>query len=90
MEEDKQLDAFYRAWVRKESFIKAIGRGVAFGLDRFSVSLDENKTTEMEITTPDSINEKWYCYDPGKLENYEIALTTCIKGIDIDISKYCD
>lgn len=87
LDKDDQLDAFYRAWVRKESFIKATGKGVAFGLDRFSVSLEENKNTEMEVVTPDSVSEQWYCYDLINLDNYKTALTTCRKGIDIIISE---
>ena len=87
LDKDEQLDAFYRVWVRKESFIKAIGKGVAFGLDRFSVSLEENINTEMEVVTPESINDKWFCYDITMLDNYKTALTTCRQGIDIVISK---
>jgi 4'-phosphopantetheinyl transferase len=87
LDKDEQLDAFYRTWVRKESFIKAIGKGVAFGLDRFSVSLEENKKTEMEVVTPEPTNDKWFCYDLINLDNYKTALTTCRKGIDIIISN---
>ena len=35
------MDAFYRVWSRKEAVIKADGRGVAIGLDRFDVSAGE-------------------------------------------------
>ena len=35
------LRAFYRVWTRKEAVIKADGRGVAIGLDRFAVNAGE-------------------------------------------------
>ena len=35
------LGAFYRVWARKEAVIKADGRGVSIGLDRFDVSAGE-------------------------------------------------
>ncbi len=34
-------DAFYRVWTRKEAMVKALGRGLAFGLARLEVSLQE-------------------------------------------------
>lgn len=39
----ERLHAFFRGWTRKESFVKAIGRGLAYPLDTFEVSLDESR-----------------------------------------------
>ena len=36
--EAQQRAAFFRVWVRKEAFVKALGAGIATGLDRFDVS----------------------------------------------------
>ena len=35
---EEQRAAFFRTWVRKEAFVKALGTGVATGFDRFEVS----------------------------------------------------
>lgn len=80
-----QLDAFYRIWARKESFIKATGKGVAFGLDRFSVTLDETIDGGMEVLTSTPLDDKWFCYDLINLDNYKTALTTCNKTCDVVI-----
>jgi len=87
IDKDDQLDAFYRAWVRKESFIKATGKGIAFGLDRFSVSLEENKKFRIEVISENIINEQWYCYDLINLDGYKMALTSCGKEQDIIIFR---
>jgi 4'-phosphopantetheinyl transferase len=83
LNKDEQLDAFYRAWVRKESFIKATGKGIAYGLDQFSVSLEERKISGIELVSPNLIDEQWTCYDLVNLENYKTALTSCGKENNI-------
>ncbi len=36
---EQRLDAFYRFWTLKEAYVKALGLGLAVGLDRFAVSI---------------------------------------------------
>ena len=85
LEKHEQQEAFYLGWVRKESFIKATGMGVAYGLDQFSVSL--NKEDNSNVIISDYENKKWHCYDLIEIGNYKTALTTCKNNIDILISQ---
>ena len=87
LENDRQCDAFYCIWARKESFIKATGKGVSFGLDRFSVSLEESNDSGMEILTSVPIKNDWFVYDLLDMDNYKTALTTSRKGGGIIIHK---
>ena len=45
--EKERASAFYNCWVRKEAFIKAVGKGVSFPLDQFEVSLDPNEPARL-------------------------------------------
>ncbi|MGZ4957701.1 MAG: 4'-phosphopantetheinyl transferase family protein [Methylomonas sp.] len=38
---EQQLRAFYRLWTKKEAFVKAVGRGIALGLDQCEVEMEE-------------------------------------------------
>ena len=71
----KRLDAFYRCWARKESFIKAEGSGVAFGLDKFSVSLDEEKKcNEITFDETSDIDGNWFTYESITVPDYKTAI----------------
>ncbi|XP_042313125.1 L-aminoadipate-semialdehyde dehydrogenase-phosphopantetheinyl transferase isoform X2 [Sceloporus undulatus] len=70
-----QLDMFHRHWALKESFIKAIGVGIGFNLQRieFNVSpvqLEVGKTYTETIMLLDGEEEKEWTFEETRLDDY--------------------
>jgi 4'-phosphopantetheinyl transferase len=60
--------AFFRCWTRKEAYVKAVGDGIALGLDRFDVSLDEGEGARFLALESDAGRAAWWSLthvDPG-------------------------
>lgn len=68
--------AFFRGWTRKEAFIKAIGKGLSFPLQDFSVSLrPEKKTSEVVFNFENTtLPGEWEIIDVSCPEGYCGAL----------------
>lgn len=49
--EELRQKAFLRCWTRKESYVKALGRGLAFSLRSFSVSVSPEDTANALVET---------------------------------------
>lgn len=55
--------AFFRCWTRKESIIKAKGKGLSHALDTFSVTIDRDDEAELlEMQWPPRARERWDLY----------------------------
>jgi 4'-phosphopantetheinyl transferase len=70
---EQRQQGFYRAWTRKEAYVKAIGRGLGTGLDRFAVSLGrcaELLSHEEDVSAP----SRWVLIDVSLGARYAAAL----------------
>lgn len=56
----EQEVAFFRVWTRKEAFIKAVGKGLSYPLDAFSVSVEGTTASALQaIEDPSSRDVDW-------------------------------
>lgn len=66
--EKEQTLGFFNCWTRKEAFIKAVGEGLSFPLDKFEVSLEPDKPAKLLATDwePKAVS-KWsiHSMSPG-------------------------
>ncbi len=53
-----QVAAFFATWTRKEAFVKAVGKGIVFGLAEFDVNIDPDEAPQMLVTRwdPDDVS----------------------------------
>ena len=62
--------AFFACWARKEAFVKALGRGLSYPLDAFTVSVDENPSIV-------SGGEGWKAHRVEPPSGHRAALVVC-------------
>jgi len=76
--------AFFACWTRKEAFVKALGDGIAFGLNEFSVSVNPFDDT-VALTThwdPDEAGN-WSLVSIRTDQEYIAALAVAGQGVKI-------
>jgi 4'-phosphopantetheinyl transferase len=72
---DQRTKAFFNCWSRKESYIKAIGMGVSYPLDGFTVSLAPDAAPELLEVNADATEATcWKMYELDVAEGYAAAL----------------
>lgn len=74
-----RLGAFFKVWTRKESFVKALGAGLSFPLDGFTVSLDDDaEQLLVDCTAAPSELRRWRMTRVPTVDGYAAAIT--VKG----------
>src|SRR5215203_1604983 len=75
--EQQQTLGFFYCWTRKEAFIKAVGEGLSFPLDKFEVSLEPNKPAKLLATNrqPEDIS-KWSIFSLSPEANFVGSLVS--------------
>ncbi|MEN6405138.1 MAG: 4'-phosphopantetheinyl transferase superfamily protein [Thermoguttaceae bacterium] len=69
--DQERLPAFFRAWTRKEAYLKARGAGLAGGLDRFEVSLTAEEPAR--VVRGEEPWAQWPLYDVSPGDGYTAA-----------------
>jgi 4'-phosphopantetheinyl transferase len=85
--EEQRLDAFFNGWTRKEALIKAMGQGLAFGLNSFDVSLRPGEPPVLLRTRYDEDDvEHWAIGDIPVESGYKAAFAA--RGQDLNVLFY--
>jgi 4'-phosphopantetheinyl transferase len=70
-----KLQGFFNCWTRKEAFVKAIGLGLSYPLNRFSVSLSPDRPAAiLNVADDPAALEKWSMISPEANPDYSAAL----------------
>lgn len=77
--EPLQSAAFFSVWTRKEAFIKAVGQGLSYPLQKFSVSIQPDEMTPSLIINDSLENDIWSLFSFSPHSDYAAALA--IEGI---------
>ena len=71
MDSSSPVDYFYDLWTLKESYIKAVGKGLSIPLDSFMIRKSDG-TFKIESSAP--IKEKWFFKQYDFDKNYKLSL----------------
>jgi 4'-phosphopantetheinyl transferase len=84
---DQRTKAFFNCWSRKESYIKAIGMGVSYPLDGFTVSLTPDVAPALLKVDEDATEAaRWNMYELDAGEGYAAALI--VENPPVTLSRF--
>lgn len=75
----EKTDAFFNAWARKEAFLKALGQGISYSLDKVEVTLTADELARF-VAIHDTAQDvsQWYLHALNPSPDFAAALA--IKG----------
>jgi 4'-phosphopantetheinyl transferase len=82
---DRRTEAFFNCWSRKESYIKAIGMGISYPLDSFTVSLGVAPAL-LKVDADATEAARWKMYGLDVAEEYAAALI--VENPPVSLSRF--
>jgi 4'-phosphopantetheinyl transferase len=79
LEEDKKLRRFYQYWTAKEAFVKAVGRGIALGLDNVQIAFTPQPEL-MQIPLAYGDKQNWRLLRLPNKNSW--IVTACVEIVD--------
>ncbi|MCK4840339.1 MAG: 4'-phosphopantetheinyl transferase superfamily protein [Methylococcales bacterium] len=73
--DEQKINMFFQFWVKKEAFVKAVGRGIALGLDQCVIN-PEQQTQFLSIPNEYGLVTDWKIVDISLAEDEACALVT--------------
>lgn len=84
LSKDKQLEAFFRLWTCKEAYLKAIGTGLSFGLDKVEIDIADGTDSVLACVNGDADEAVgWTLKDLDVATGYAAALAVNGHGRDV-------
>jgi 4'-phosphopantetheinyl transferase len=83
--EEKKINIFFQFWVKKEAFVKAVGRGISMGLNQCIIN-PENQTQFLSIPNNYGSSADWKIIDLPLDKNCACALV--IKNQAIQLKRH--
>jgi 4'-phosphopantetheinyl transferase len=81
---ETRREGFYYCWTRKEAFIKAVGKGLSFPLDKFEVSLAPEESARIISIEGDAFKAKqWTIVSLDPRRGYIAALAVQKPGLNL-------
>ncbi len=91
LSEDLRREGFFCAWTRKEAVIKAMGQGLHFPLQDFTVSLDPREPPALQAILGDE-PAAWHLFSIERPDDFALALAVraqgkVIEGFDLNLIR---
>jgi 4'-phosphopantetheinyl transferase len=82
--QQKQQEAFFNCWTRKEAFIKATGRGLNYPLNNFAVSLVPKEAARLiRVGNECRKADEWSLISMAPMTGYVGALAVKMKNLNV-------
>lgn len=89
--DEQKPTAFFNCWTRKEAYIKAIGDGLAYPLDRFEVSLRPGEAARLlRIQDDPQATERWSLYHLAPVPGYVGAVVAAGQPTQLSCWRWVD